>query len=93
MNKNRILRRERWTSRLVTAKSGSIKSAERRSGGCVPKAIELTSGDLCDCLGEGTEGLGREPDRSTEVSRGRSRRREPLKARTVPSQEGKWSGE
>jgi len=46
MNKNRILRRERWTSRLVTAKSESIKSAERRSGGCVPKAIELTSGDL-----------------------------------------------
>ena len=72
MNKNRILRRERWTSGLVTAKSGSIKSAERRSGGCVPKAIELTSGDLCGCLGNGTEGLGREPDRRTEVSRGRS---------------------
>jgi len=40
------MRRERWTSGLVTAKSISIKSAERKSGGCVPKAIELTSGDL-----------------------------------------------
>ena len=92
MNKNRILRRERGTSGLVTAKSGSTKSAERKSGGCVPKAIELTSGELCGCLGSGTEGLGREPDRRTEVSRGRSRRQELLKARTVPSKEGKWSG-
>jgi hypothetical protein len=41
MNKNWILRRERGTSGLGTAKSGSIKSAERKSGGCVPKAIEL----------------------------------------------------
>ena len=40
----------------MTAKSRSIKSAERRSGGCVPKAIELTSGDLRGCLGIGTEG-------------------------------------
>jgi hypothetical protein len=53
MNKNRILRRERGTSGLGTAKSISIKSAERKSGGCVPKAIEITSGDLRDCLEKG----------------------------------------
>jgi hypothetical protein len=46
MKKNRIGRRERWTSEPVTAKSISIKSAERRSGGCAWKAVELTSGDL-----------------------------------------------
>jgi hypothetical protein len=53
------MRRERWTSGLVTAKCKSIKSAERKSGGCVPKAIELTSGDL-RCVSEnGTEGTER----------------------------------
>src|SRR5258708_39048626 len=41
------MRRERWTSRPCTAKSAPIKSAKRRHGGCVLKAIELTSGDLC----------------------------------------------
>ena len=46
MKKNRIERRERWTSEPVTAKSISIKGAERRSGGCASKAVELTSGDL-----------------------------------------------
>lgn len=40
------MRRERGTSRRVTAKSISIKHAERRSGDCAPKAAELTSGDL-----------------------------------------------
>jgi len=56
MNKNRI-RRERGTSRRVTAKSISIKHAERRSGDCALKAAELTSGDLAE----------------PEVSRGHSR--------------------
>jgi len=40
------MRRERWTSQLVMAKSISIKSAERKFGDCAGKAVELTSGDL-----------------------------------------------
>ena len=40
------IRRERRTSGQLTAKSVSIKGAKRRSGGCAPKAIELTPGDL-----------------------------------------------
>jgi hypothetical protein len=40
------MRRERGTSRRVTAKSISIKDAKRRSGDCARKAAELTSGDL-----------------------------------------------
>src|SRR6266705_1519976 len=39
-------RRERETSSHATAKSISIKHAERRSGDCARKAAELTSGDL-----------------------------------------------
>jgi hypothetical protein len=46
MDKNRIVRRERGTSEHVIAKSVSIKSAERKSGGCAWKAVGLTSGDL-----------------------------------------------
>ena len=30
----------------MTTKSVSIKGLECKSGGCVPKAVELTSGDL-----------------------------------------------
>ena len=40
------MRRERGTSRQGTAKSVSIKHAERRSGDCARQAAELTSGDL-----------------------------------------------
>ena len=39
-------RRERRTSGQRIAKSISINGARRRSGGCAPKAIELTPGDL-----------------------------------------------
>ena len=39
-------RRERGTSSQVTAKSVSIKHAERRSGDGARKAAELTSGGL-----------------------------------------------
>src|SRR5438132_10577089 len=46
MNKNRDTRRQRRTSGQRIAKSISIKGAKRRSGGCAPKAIELTPGDL-----------------------------------------------
>jgi hypothetical protein len=40
------IRRERGTSSRLTAKSISIKHAERRSGDCAWKAAELTSGGL-----------------------------------------------
>jgi hypothetical protein len=39
-------RRQRRTSGQLVAKSISIKGAKRRSGGCAPKAIELTPGGL-----------------------------------------------
>ena len=69
-----------WTSLRCKAKSESIKSTERRFGGSARKAVELTSGDLRCCPGIGTGVVGRQPDRSAEVSRGRSRRGNPLKA-------------
>src|SRR5437588_12758826 len=40
------MRRKRRTSGRLTVKSISINGAKRRSGGCAPKAIELTPGDL-----------------------------------------------
>jgi len=68
-------RRERRTSQPIVTKSISIKSAERRSGDRAGKAVELTSGDLRGCPGNGTEEVGRRPDRRAEVSRGHSRAR------------------
>ena len=41
------------TSGLVIAKSISIKGLECRSGGCAPKAVELTPGDLPGVLETG----------------------------------------
>ena len=46
MNKNRIRGIRCRTSGQMTAKSISIKGTGCKSGGCVPKAVELTSGDL-----------------------------------------------
>jgi len=46
MDKNRILGIRCWTSWQLTTKSISIKSTGCKSGGCVRKAVELTSGDL-----------------------------------------------
>ena len=40
------MRRQRWTSGLVTTKSISIESAKRIFAGCASKVVELTSGDL-----------------------------------------------
>ena len=45
MNKNRM-RRERWTSGRLVAKSIFIKDAKRRFGNCARKAAELTPGGL-----------------------------------------------
>jgi hypothetical protein len=46
MNKNRMRGIRCRTSGQMTAKSISIKGTGCKSGGCVRKAVELTSGDL-----------------------------------------------
>ena len=46
MYKNRIRGIRRRASGRMTRKPLSIKAAGCKSGGCVPKAVELTSGDL-----------------------------------------------
>jgi hypothetical protein len=55
----------------MTAKSISIKIVLRRFGGCVLKAVILTSGGL-RCVPERTEGIERNPERDAGVSRGHS---------------------
>jgi hypothetical protein len=46
MNKNRIRGIRRRASWQLTTKPISIKDGGCKSGGCAPKAVELTSGDL-----------------------------------------------
>jgi hypothetical protein len=46
MYKNRIRGIRCWTSWQTTTKSVSIKGTGCKFGGCVRKAVELTSGDL-----------------------------------------------
>ena len=46
MYRNRIRGIRCWTSWHVTTKSISIKGTGCKFGGCVRKAVELTSGDL-----------------------------------------------
>ena len=48
----------------MTAKPLSIKGTGCKSGGCVRKAVELTSGALAVCPGIGTEGGAIHPDRA-----------------------------
>src|ERR1700674_4026039 len=67
------MRPSAWTSERLTAKSVTIKRRDGRSGGCVGKAVKLTSGDLHCCPEVGTEEAARHPERGAEVSRGRSR--------------------
>ena len=66
MNKNRM-RRKRWTSWLVTAKSISIKNVKRILGGCAPKVVELL-GRSAVCRRRATEESGSDPERAAEVS-------------------------
>jgi hypothetical protein len=72
MDKNRIRGRRRWTSWQMATKSISIKAVDCKSGGCVLKVVELTSGDLPFVVGITTEERVTGPDRAAEVSRGRS---------------------
>ena len=63
-------RRQRRTSGQRIAKSISIKGAKRRSGGCAPKAIELTPGDLLRVADKATEAVERPSDRGAESAEG-----------------------
>jgi hypothetical protein len=84
MDKNRIRGIQCWTSGQMTAKSVSIKGTGCKSGGCVPKVVELTSGDLpfvpeSGLRVEGSILIGRQKSAEGVVGR-----RVP-KARTVPA--------
>ena len=72
-NRNRVLGTPGRTSNLLLAKSISIKGLACRSGRCAVKAVKLTSGDLCRCLGTEAGEVEKRPDRDAEVSRGHSR--------------------
>ncbi|MBA3356242.1 MAG: hypothetical protein H0U18_09990 [Pyrinomonadaceae bacterium] len=92
MNNSADMRRERQTSGQLTAKSISIKDAERKSDGCARKAVELTSGDL-SCVADsrlreprGDLTLGQKSAEGVVVT-------QVAKARTVPLPRGKGSGE
>ena len=56
----------------MTAKPISIKGTGCKFGGCVRKAVELTSGDLPFVRESGLRMRAIDPDRAAEVSRGRS---------------------
>ena len=49
------MRRECRTSKRLVTKSISIKDTKRRFGGCAPKVVELTSGEL-SMVAESPEG-------------------------------------
>ena len=76
----------------MTAKSISIKGTGCKSGGCVRKAVELTSGDLPFVRESGLRG-----ERSILTGRQKSAAgiviRERMKAQTVLRKEGNGSGE
>jgi hypothetical protein len=83
MYKNRIRGIRCRTSWQVTTKSISIKGAGCKSGGCVRKAVELTSGGLLPVLYSRLR-----VERSILTRREKSAKgvlgTEVLKARTVP---------
>jgi len=92
MNKKRMRGIRRWASGRMTAKPISIKGAGCKSAGGVPKAVELTSGDL-PLVPE--SGLRRERFLLTgrqKSAAGKVGRQLP-KAQTVLRKEGKGSGE
>jgi len=76
----------------MTTKSISIKGAGCKSGGCVPKAVELTSGDLPFAVESRLR-----IERSVLTGRQKSAKgvlaAQAVKARTVLREQGKGSGE
>jgi hypothetical protein len=92
MYKNRIRGIRCRASGHVTAKPISIKGAGCKSGGCVRKAVELTSGDLPFVRESGLRVkrfilTGRQKSAAGVVVRRRT------KAQTVLRKEGNGSGE
>ena len=61
----------------IDSEALAAKETRRKSGGCAVKADSLTQGDLALCLKGRRHRMA-----EREVSRGRSRRREPLKGQT-----------
>ena len=92
MYKNRMRGIRCRTSWQVTTKSISIKGTGCKFGGCVRKAVELTSGDLLLVLESGLR-----VERSTPTGRQKSAAgvvvRQRMKAQTVLRKEGNGSGE
>ena len=84
MNKNRIRGIRCRTNWQLTTKSISIKGTGCKFGGCVRKAVELTSGDLPSVLDSGLGG-----ERSFPTARQKSAEGVVVtpvtKARTVPA--------
>ena len=68
----------------MTTKPRSIKGAERKSGGCVRKAVELTSGDLPFVPNSGL-GMGQLIQTGRQKSAEGVLGTKVLKARTVPA--------
>jgi len=83
MYKNRMRGIRCWTSWQLTTKSVFIKSTGCKSGGCVRKAVELTSGDLLFVRESGLRA-----ERSVLTGRQKSAEGvlvgKTMKARTVP---------
>ena len=92
MDKNRLRGLPGRTSGQVTAKSISIKGTGCKFGGCVRKAVELTSGDLPFVRESGLR-----VERSILTGRQKSAAgvvvRQRTKAQTVLRKEGNGSGE
>ena len=92
MDKNRIGGIPSGTSGPVTAKSVSIKHSGCKFGGCVRKAVELTSGDLPFAVDSRLRA-----ERSVLTGRQKSAEgvivAQAMKARTVLRKQGKGSGE
>jgi hypothetical protein len=70
MYKNRIRGLRRRTSWPMTTKSVSIKGAGGKSGGRVPKAVELIAGELLHGLEFGTEDGVIHPDPEQQSAAG-----------------------
>lgn len=92
MDKNRIGGEPGRTSGQMTTKSTSIKGLGRKFGGCVRKAVELTSGDLPFAVKsrlrvERSILTGRQESAEGVVAA------RVVKARTVLRKQGKGSGE
>jgi hypothetical protein len=84
MYKNRIRGIRCRTSWQVTTKSISIKGTGCKSGGCVRKAVELTSGDLLLVRDTGLR-IGQPVLTGRQKSAEGVVGMEVLKARTVPA--------